>query len=391
MAYQDTFEIKNIPVTCTVDGDHDWLTTDFKIKAYANASNTAYTVEVYAKITSTSDINWSGAGDIRVTCNGVKASRQVSLALYKPGTTKWDGPAVFEFGAPGIVSLNMDFDLDLTRTTGFSGRPGIDHNKDGGSMQHFYYNGYKITIGDGGIPPLATNPVVSLTYASNTMESLVFNWKSDISLASCEYKVGSGSWVNLGVTGTSGSFTVGELTPGTSYTVYFRGKSGASYGSLSSNEVNANGSTIDIARITSIGECIFGNSITIVAKKPATNTATLKIWTTGNSRTPEFTMQILDGSNTFTPTQEQLDQIYKCFSNTNSIPIYFSLTTTGNWKNWSDTQQQKSLELTGIVKTAYVSVNNNPKRAQAFLGINNTPKRAIFWIGDENNKPRRCT
>lgn len=482
MAYQNTFYLYEVPVTCTGDGDHDWITADFMIEAYANASNTFYDVKVYARIDSGGRMNWNGDGDIRVTCNGIKKSAQVKLSMYSSGTTAWDGPATFSFGAPGEVKLNMNFDLDLTRTIGYNQKPGVQHNSDEGNLQHFYYNNYSIIIGDGGLPPLLlppsissltntnpfnsnsgisatpttinikwtesgivtnryyrvdggnwvstssssvtisgltegtsytvevkstnssgdsnilstvirtrfTAPSLSLTYVSRQLDSLTFNWTSNKALASSQYKIGSGNWINSG-TGTSGTITINELTPNTEYTVYFKGTSTTTYDSLnSSNEPSASGTTLDMARITSIGDCIFGNSISIVINKVVTNTTKLKIWTTGNSLRPEFEISVVNGTNTFTPTQAQLDQMYRCFSNTNSIPIFFSLTTTGQWSNWTDTQQEKVLQFTGIAKTMHIGINNTSRRAQGFIGINNVPRRAIAWVGDANNKPRRC-
>ena len=481
MAYQNTFYIYSVPVTCTGSGSHDWITADFKIEASANSANTAYNVNVYARIDSEGRMNWTGDGTLRVTCNGKSDAKAVKLEMYSSGTTAWDGPASFTFGAPGEVKLTMNIDLDLTATTGTNGSPGPTHNSDGGNLQHFYYNNYSITIGDGGLPPLITppsissltntnqfnsntaisasmnsisikwtesgtvanryyrvnsgnwvsvssastvisnlsegtsyiievkssnsagdsnilsatirtryaTPVVTLTYDSRTLDSLIFKWTSTKSLGSSQYKIGSGSWITAG-TGTSGTITVSRLTPNTKYTIYFSGTASSSYDSLSSNEVSVSGTTLDMARITSIGDCIFGNNISIVINKAVTNTAKLKIWTTGNSLKPEFEFDVVAGTNTFTPTQSQLDQMYKCFSTSNSIPIYFSLTTTGQWSNWSDDQQNKTLQLTGIAKTAHIGINNTPRRSQVFIGIDNTPRRAVAWIGDENNKPRRC-
>lgn len=481
MAYQTTFYITNVPVTCTEDGDHDWINADFMIDATANASNTAYVVKVYARINAGGRMNWSGDGDIRVTCNGIKKSAHVELEMYGTGTTIWDGPATFEFGAPGEVQLNMNFDLDLTRTEGFQGGDGPNHNSDGGNLQHFYYNNYTIKIGeDGGLPPLITPPiisgltntnkynsnsaisastnsigiswsesgtvtnryyrlnggswvsvnsasatitglsegtdynievkcsnssgdsniintlirtrynapVVSLTYVSSTLDSMVFKWTSNKSLNSSQYKIGNGSWVNSG-NGMSGTITINQLTPNTSYTVYFKGVSAALYDGISSNEASASGTTLDMARITSIGDCIFGNSISINISKVVTNVTKLKVWSTGNSNSFEFEFNVTNGTNTFTPTQDQLDKMYKCFSTSNSIPIYFTLTTTGQWSNWSDTQQNKTLQLTGIAKTAHVGITDTPRRAQVFIGVDGVPRRAIMWVGVDN-KPRRC-
>ena len=201
--------------------------------------------------------------------------------------------------------------------------------------------------------------------------------------------MGNGSWTSLG-TGTSGTITLEQLTPNTQYTVYFKGVSTPALDSLSSNEVNTSATTIDMARITKIDNCIFGNSISFTVSNPSGSPAKLKLWTTGNSNKPEFEMNVVNGTNTFTPTQLQLDNMYKCFTNSNTIPMYFLVTTTGNWSNWTDTQQSKNLQLTGIAKTAHLGINNKPKRSQVFIGVNGIPKRAIMWIGDENNKPRRC-
>ena len=481
MAYKNTFYIYSVPVTCTGDGNHDWIIADFKIEAAANSTNTAYNVNVYARIDSEGRMNWSGNGTLRVTCNGKTDAKAVELEMYSSGTTAWDGPASFSFGAPGEVKLTMNIDLDLTATTGFNGLPGPTHNSDGGNLQHFYYNNYSITIGDGGLPPLIvppvistltntnqynsntaisastnsidikwtesgtvtnryyrinsgnwvsissasttitnltegtsyfievkssnsagdsgilsttirtrySNPVVTLSYDSRTIDSLIFKWTSNKLLESSQYKIGNGSWISAG-SGTSGIITVTQLTPNTQYTIYFKGQTSATYDSLSSNEVFVSSTTSDMAHITSIGDCIFGNPISIVISKEITNTTKLKIWTTGNSLKPEFEIDVIGGVNTFTPTQAQLDQIYKCFSTTNSIPIYFSLTTNGQWNNWTDDQLNKTLQLTGIAKTAHIGIGNVPKRSQVWVGIDGTPRRAIMWIGDADNKPRRC-
>ena len=481
MAYQDTFYINKVPVTCTGDGTHDWITADFMIRVFANPANTAYDVNVYARIDSGGRMNWTGDGDIRVTCNGVTSSKQVVLAMYSAGTTGWDGPASFSFGAPGTVSLNMNFDLDLTRTIGTNGSPGPTHNSDGGNLQHFYYNNYTINIGEGGVAPLITVPTisnlantnkysnsssvsastnsisiswsesgtvtnryyridggnwvsvsssnitipnltagtnynvevkcsnsagdshilatyirtryntpnVSLEFDHSTLDGLVFKWASNIALETTQYRINNSSWINL-TNGTSGYIVISELTPNTAYTVYFKGVSKAMYDGLPSNEVYKTGTTLDMARITDISDCIFGNSIIITVSKVVTNTTKLKIWTEGDGQKPEFEINVENGTNTFTPTQDQLDKMYKCFTTSNSIPIYFSLTTTGSWNNWSDSVQSTILQLTGIAKTSHIGVNNKPRRAQVWIGVNGKPRRAIVWVGDANNKPRRC-
>lgn len=237
------------------------------------------------------------------------------------------------------------------------------------------------------------SPVVTLNLKSRDLEALTFNWTSDKDLESSQYKIDNGSWIDLKQTGKSGSFTASWFDPKTTHTIYFKGVSTSTYDSLNSNEVNSSGTTYDKAKITSIGNCIFGQNIQINAQSESTKQLKLQIWTNGNNKKPIFefdNINISSGSYTFSPTQSQLDDMYKCFTNLNYVPIYFLLITKGDWKNWNDTTQEKQLQLTGIAKTAHIGISNNPKRSQCFFGINNTPKKAVAWIGDNNNKPRRC-
>lgn len=233
-------------------------------------------------------------------------------------------------------------------------------------------------------------PTLGLELNSRGLESLVYKWTSDKSLASTSYKIDDGDWVSLGQTGTSGTFTVKWFNPNTAHTVYFKGTSTAAYDSREGTEKSASGTTYDIAHITKLGEYTFGLPISLDIENVSGKSLSLQIKASGNSRTPTFTLTNASaGTYTFTPTQDQLDQMYRCFTNTNSINIEFTLTTIGDNKNWADTSQTKVLTLTGIAKTAHFGVSNKPRRAQAWVGINGTPRRAVVWVG-VNNTPRRC-
>lgn len=235
-------------------------------------------------------------------------------------------------------------------------------------------------------------PVITLTYKSSELEALKFEWSSDKELDSAEYKINDGEWIDRDFKGIKGNFTVSQLEPNTKYTIYVRGTSISTYDSLESNEASASGTTNDIARIETIGNCIFGKDITITIKNVATDVTKLKIWTNTASKTIEFVFDVTDKTYTFKPTQNQLDQMYRCYTNKNEIPIYFQVYVTGSKsKQWFDDEYQKSLQLTGIVKTAYIGVEDKPMRAQAFIGVDGKPMRAIAWIGDVNGKARRCT
>lgn len=233
-------------------------------------------------------------------------------------------------------------------------------------------------------------PNVSISLQSRDLESLVFNWQSDIRLQSTSYKIDDGDWVSLGQSGLSGTITAKWFNPNTAHTIYFKGKSGDEYDAADSAEKSASGMTYDIAHISKLGEYTFGLPITLEFENESAKPLSLQIKASGNSRTPTFVLTNLSTSPyTFNPSQDQLDQMYKCFTNTNSINIEFTLTTIGDNQKWTDTAHTKVLTLTGIAKTAHIGVPNTPSRAQSWVGINGTPHRAVFWVG-VNNTPRRC-
>ena len=236
-------------------------------------------------------------------------------------------------------------------------------------------------------------PVVNITLNSVDLEQLIFNWTSDKDLKSTEYKIDNGSWVQLGQTGRSGTFTAQWFDPKTTHTIHFRGTSTNALDALLSVEKSASGTTHDRAHITAIGECTFGLNISVTIKSESNKQLKVEVWTEGNSLTPRFTFDnigIGDRTWTFAPTQDQLDQMYRCYPKSNTIPIHFLLTTHGEWKDWEDNQQDETLTLTGIAKTAHIGDNSNkPRRCQAWVGDEtNTPRRAVIWVGVDDQARR---
>lgn len=224
-------------------------------------------------------------------------------------------------------------------------------------------------------------PVVSLSLTEIDLEQLIFSWESDKNLKSTEYKIDDGSWISLDQTGTSGTFTAQWFDPKTTHVIYFRGTSTDDLDSLLSDEKDASGTTYDRAHIIDIGECIFGLPIEIMIESESEKQLKMEIWVEGNNLEPLFEFDNIGSGDRqwiFNPTQDQLDQIYRCYPKSNTIPIHFLVTTHGEWKDWEDTQQDATLLLTGIAKTGHVGDENN------------VPRRVQFWVGDENNVPRRA-
>lgn len=234
-------------------------------------------------------------------------------------------------------------------------------------------------------------PDISLQITSVDLEKINLSWNSTKDLIDTQYKIDSnGPWVKLNQTGRSGTFTANWFEPSTSHTIYFWGKTTSDYDDTEAYATERQGTTLDKAHITSIGDCVFGLGINIDISSDSTKNLQLEVWVEGNGLSPRFTFDVAKGTFTFNPTQEQLDQMYQCYPKSNQIPIHFLLTTKGEWKNWPDIQQDKVLQLTGIAKTGHVGVNNSIKRCQMWWGDEtNTPRRAVTWIGDNSNNSRR--
>ena len=252
----------------------------------------------------------------------------------------------------------------------------------------------KNTIGSSGSASITIRtrhnpPKLTLNIDSVDLEKINLSWTSDKDLADAQYQVDGGSWVKTG-TGKSGTFTAKWFDPKTAHTIVFWGRSTATYDSLETYTEGKSATTLDRAHITSIGDCTFGLAIKINIASESTKPLQLEIWTEGNGLSPRFTFDVSKGTFTFNPTQDQLDKMYRCYPKSNEVPIKFLLTTKGEWKNWPDTQQNKTLLLTGIAKTQHVGVNNSTRRCQVWWGDeNNTPRRAVSWVGDSSNNSRR--
>lgn len=252
------------------------------------------------------------------------------------------------------------------------------------------------------IRTLSNAPIVGLIYYSTSdsyLEKLHFRWLSDTTLKSAQYNIDGGQWIDLGQNNNVPyEFTVDDLFPNTTYKIGFRAVSTDDYDALLSNESYVNATTKDIAKIKSIGECIFGKSIYIGIENFSGVESTLLITTSGNGNNASFSFDIENGFNnnyTFDATQDQLDEIYKCYStgtnnNSNTIIISFSITTHGK-NEYIQSQQNKDLILTGIAKTAHIGIigRDKPARAQIWIGTKDGVKRAVGWIGGEDNLPHR--
>ena len=233
-------------------------------------------------------------------------------------------------------------------------------------------------------------PNVTITGITAELEALNVSWTSDKDIKTLQYQLNgtSGSWITVGQTGYSGTFRIAGLDYNTNYTVYLRGTSTSAYDSLTSNVVKSSKETLDISHITNISTLIFGTSFTVTISGESNNAMSLRIWTTGNSRTAEVTVTPQKGSNTITLTQSQLDNVYRTFPRANTMTMYFQLSTIGT-QTYADTQTSRTLTLTGIARTAHIGISNRPRRCDVYIGVGNRPRRCVTWIG-VSGTARRC-
>lgn len=218
-----------VNATCTVGGSEDWVEADFKFVVTPDTDNAKYSVKVYVRISTPYNMQWNGQSTLKVTCNGVSKSTDVSLSMHSSsgGTTDWDGPASFTFDGSDDLTLKFTtVDLDLTPTTGTNGKPGITHTSDNGNLTHFKFQDYSIDVSS---IPLLSAPKISNLFNSNKYDnksgvsasrtSISLGWDSTgDAIVTSYYRVGSsGDWVKSS-SKTSASIT--GLTAGTSYTIY---------------------------------------------------------------------------------------------------------------------------------------------------------------------------
>lgn len=219
-------------------------------------------------------------------------------------------------------------------------------------------------------------PTVSANSSNVGLEGFRISWSSNRTMKSIRYKIdGVRDWTSFNVGSNSGNMTVTGLNPGTQYTVRVSGYSSDAYDGILSNEVTFNVTTLAIATITGISNITHGQSFTVSISNPSGSNCTLRLWVDGNGGTASISKSTT-GNITVTPSEAEWDNIYRRYTNSNSVTLKAQLTTHGS-KNYTDSQKTKTITLTGIQKTAH-------------FGVNNAPRRVQLWVGDSSGKARRC-
>ncbi len=408
-----------------VNYDVLWLETEYDISPEPN--QVAYHVQLRFRLATNKVIHYSGLhASVTVKCNNTviaTPSGSEITSSFKLWTTDAGGSGewstYYDYVYPVSeqqtrieFSCRADmYQVQGSRTNEFGGPDAVSYDK-WNDENHYHFRWVTCTdsVNVEGIV-IGVHPTLSLSVSKRDLESLDIDWSADIGMKSLSYWVRklnddnsytdlTASYVDAKITNgvSSGTFSTSIsdvwLDPKCKYQIWIKGYGIDEKGGLDSkNEPSVTDITLDKSHITAISACTFGLPIDITIEGESEKHHKLKIWTEGNNLLPTFVFDDLEkGKYTFTPTQEQLDKMYRSIPNAgNVVPIHYLLTTHGDHLDWNDDQVDKTMTLTGIAKTAHVGdASNRPRRCQVWIGdAENKPRRVVMWVGDAEKKPRR--
>ena len=231
------------------------------------------------------------------------------------------------------------------------------------------------------IPRYATS---TQSLSSKTINAITMKWSSDSIIDYIWYSKDNGStWTGINVTdGTSGTYTISNLSPNTTYKIKTRVRRKDSQLTTDSSALSV--TTYDIAKISSASNFNLGSNAIITITNPANATATLAMKI---GATQILSKNLSIGANTIIFTDTQLDNIYKKFTTSNSISISYTLTTNSN-SNWTNSKNV-TCTLTGNQKTGHINVNSSWKRTKKWINVDNVWKRCVRWV-NVNGTWKRC-
>lgn len=289
------------------------------------------------------------------------------------GTRVYTGAESYEvWNNTVLASGNMDIDQDDYSSLTVSMHGGIYSRTDNINTD------YSWSLDD-----ILRYATISASVASRSFNSVRINWSTDVNVDTFQYRLPGDEWVNAetNINKRSGSFTIPDLSPNTSYTIEFDAKRTDSqkWSTHGGKGTSVTVKTYDIAKISSVSDFYHGDNAIVVTTNPSGSTLdlTMKI-----DNTDILSKTVQTGNNEINFTDEELDSIYRKYGCSNQLTATFILRTANN-SNYTDTKTA-TITLTGNQKTAHVSQG----RAKAYGGVNGNVKKGVVWIG--NNGRKRC-
>lgn len=189
--------------------------------------------------------------------------------------------------------------------------------------------------------------ITSFSSTGQTLNTASFKWSTNVNCSKIEYKIGSGSYVNLNQTGTSGTFTVSGLSPSTNYKFKLRVTRSDSGLKTESSEVSV--TTQAIATITTASDFNIGTSPTIKFSNPSGKAIAVYMEMDSGNTNISNGVYTVTGRTEYQFTNVNNSAIYSSIPNANSKSIRYVIRTTEGSNNY----------YSSVTKTAYV-VNSNP-------------------------------
>lgn len=216
---------------------------------------------------------------------------------------------------------------------------------------------------------------------SSELESIKVDWETDATCDRLQYSLNESDWINI----EGNPFIIRNLSPNQEYSVKIkvRRQDSQLWSQTSAKEII----TQDIARIISAPDNIsFGDNINLVKTNPSKIYNIVKIQTIN----PIETIYILES-----PPENMVIHLkdiewmalYKKLGDLNSMSIRYLVETIGD--NTYTDYVDKTITLTGNIKTIYLKKNNNWKRSLVWIKNNGLWKKGIIWY-KSNNIWKRC-
>lgn len=319
--------------------------------------------------------------------NGSNAnSSTVTATLYIARTDGYTTTGTFGFGFQvgdttyydswyGSISGNWVALKTLTVIVGHANNgsgscyiSGYANGPSGTSMSgHSCSGGQTVTLDS--IPRYAN--FTSHSVNSTGLNTITVKWSADSNCDSVQYKLNNGAWTNA----SSTTYTISNLTPNTQYSIKTRIRRQDS--GLWTESGTITGKTKDIGKITSAPDFIFGDNILVSITNPSGESMNFKIQ---HNNTDIVNQNISAGQNTIMLTQAQLDNLYKKYTNSNSLSLSYVLTT----KNTYTYSAIVTCTLTGNAKTFRLCTGGSIKRCKVFVKHNGIIKKGVVFVKYNN-------
>lgn len=271
----------------------------------------------------------------------------------------------------------------------------IEHDSDGRKTIGFYAEIQGSTYGVSAsiensfeLTQIPRYTTVNNSERGKTVNSISVNWSTADAIDWTQYSLNGGAWQDAYDTVASdhksGYYTISGLNPNTQYSVKTRGRRADSQ--LWSEAGAINITTYDIAKISSAPNFNLGDNETIKYSNPSGSEIATAIFKTDKATKLCEYRNCSGNSYTYNFTDEELDNLYKLFENSNSVNICIKIRTTCGDRQYYH-EPIVTLTLTGNHKT--IRVNSEIwKRGKVFVNVNGTWKHGVMWTNSQGTWKR---